>query len=240
MNKHSLFYGFVLFILCAGSFSSAERYDPAIDEVGNIFNLNSRWTIKPSYSLQYSFSNLEFYYHDKLTRLFEQDRTRLAAKEMAGRIALLCQFYLPPDEIKQREMLSSLQLNLFSPYVHKVYLLQEAHNATLNRWISDRVAIPEGKLEFHVLPHGGGRATFGGFVDFANTRILKESIELNKTLIVAAANNDNLLVSASLLNLAALLRPEWDKTLMPISRVFTFEEKLDTYTRTKRDRKSVV
>lgn len=207
-----------------------------IDEVGNIHSLSRRWTVSPSYSVQYSFSNLEFYYYDKLTRLFEQDRVRSAARDMTGRVVLLCQFYHAPDERKRGEMLASLQLNLFSPYIYKVYLLQERHNATLNRWISERVAAPEGKLDFHVLPGGGGRATFGAFVDFANTRVLKESREINKTLIVAAANNDNLLVSASMLNLRALLQPEWERTLMPISRVATFEERIETYTRSKRER----
>lgn len=223
-----------LFLFSSGAYA-LETTPPDIDAIGNIENLEYRILPGPDYSVKYTFSNLEFYYYDQITRLYEQDETRDALRDMSGRIALLCQFYLAPDEAKQREMLASLQVNLFSPYIHKVYLLQERHDAMLNQWIMDRVAIPEGKLEIHVVP-GGGRANFGAFVDFANNHIVKESAKINKTLIVAAANNDNLLVSAGIVNLRALLRPEWANTLMPISRVATFERDPASYAWTKRDR----
>lgn len=162
-------------------------------------------------------SNVRFYYFEHLSREMQLREKRQAMKRALESIVLISQFYLADLPEKREEMLASLQVNLLSPFVYRIYLLQE--DSTLNSMITKNLAVPPNKLHFTVL---GERLSMKHGVDFANTEIQREMVRIKRKLIVAVSNIDDLFVSPTIMNIMDILDSRWHNTLFFVSRARTF------------------
>jgi len=187
-----------------------------------------------SYFMNMTDAGIRYFYAEMETRNYQTKENRDNLKKMIGRVAVISQCYFASIPEKREEMLSSLQTNLLSPFIYKIFLLQESENQTVSAWLFENLAVPETahgpKLEILSI---GDRLSFEAAFDFANTEIQKESEMIGYPLIAAVANVDNILTSPTLANLNFMLDNQSAKTIVYLSRSQTFSSDITDYSTRK-------
>lgn len=177
------------------------------------------FVLKNKINIQATDANIRYYYNDWLSLKLQDREVRHALRETAEMFIVISQFYLAKSLIKREEMLASLQMNLLSPFVYEIHLLQEDDEAT--DLILSSVAFASQKLRISVI---NKRMTIADAVHYANTLDQRPRPNAQER-IVAVANVDNLFTSFTLANLGDLTRPEWRNTFFLLSRTNSFQDK---------------
>jgi hypothetical protein len=164
-------------------------------------------------------ANIRFYYNEWMSRKLEDAETRQLLRQSIGKFILISQFYVPDSEEKTNEILASLQMNLLSPFVDSVHLLQET--ADMNNLITDTLALADRKVKITVI---GKRLSFLDAVIYSNR------LNVAEHQLVAVANIDDIFSSLTIVNLASLQTLSLKKTLFFISRLQSFEADSISYT----------
>lgn len=172
-----------------------------------------------TFSMPITDANIRFYYNEWMSKKLEDAATRQLLRQSIGKFILISQFYVPDSEEKNSEMLASLQMNLLSPFVDSVHLLQET--AAMNSLITDTLALADKKVKITVI---GKRLSFLDAVIYSNRMNIAEH------QLVAVANIDDIFSSLTIVNLASLQPLSLKKTLFFISRLQSFEENPNSYT----------